>query len=432
MASIDPFDGLPPEIAMEERALKRRQAIAEAMMQRGMAPMPGGDSSGRYFVASSPLSGIAKLVQAYTGRKQLEETDKAYGDLGTKYQKGVTDAILQYQQTKAGTPGQAAIESPPDELGGGPGREATPGTPADPKAAVTAAMLNPYLRKSPMVAADMKALQPTTLGRSMVIPATGEVVATDQTWQQERADAAAAKKVELESKLADAKASREERAAAARELAQMRIDAQREATADRRAMVGAMRQPPAVTPVTVQDPNDPNSTIVIDGRTRAVLGKGPKLTESGKLENKRQFNMQGLGSTIQEAEDILNGVKRTPDGVTRAASKPTGSGIGTVADMAGSLFGMSPAGSVEAQKLKAVSGALVSKMPRMEGPQSDKDVVLYKEMAAQVGDSTVPVDRRIAALDTVKGLWAKYERVPESGTPPAGAPRVVDFNLLPK
>src|SRR3990167_3028643 len=42
-----------------------------------------------------------------------------------------------------------------------------------------------------------------------------------------------------------------------------------------------------VTPVTIQDPKDPNSTIVIDGRTGKVLGKGPKMTEAGKIDADR-------------------------------------------------------------------------------------------------------------------------------------------------
>lgn len=336
MASIDPFDGLPPEIAMEERALKRRQAIAEAMMQRGMAPMPGATSSGRYLVAPSPLAGIAQILQGYSGRKQLEETDKAYSDLGTKYQKGVTDAIMQYQQQKAGTPGQAAIESPPDELGGGPGREATPGTPADPRAAVTAAMLNPYLRNNPMVSADMKALQPTTLGRSMVIPATGEVVATDQTWQQERADAAAAKKAELEAKLADTRASREEKAAAAKDLAQMRIDAQREAQRDRQVFAASVRQPRE--PKVIETADGP-MLLGPGGQATPITGPGgqqlkPKSGRSGPMSATAQKELIETEEQIQGSQAALSLLKQAKTINTNAMGF---TGAGAVASV-GSLL----------------------------------------------------------------------------------------------
>jgi len=43
---------------------------------------------------------------------------------------------------------------------------------------------------------------------------------------------------------------------------------------------------PAVTPVTIADPNDPSGTLVVDGRTNRVLGKGPKLTQTGATSAK--------------------------------------------------------------------------------------------------------------------------------------------------
>lgn len=202
----------------------------------------------------------------------------------------------------------------------------------------------------------------------------------------------------------------------ARELAQMNIDSRH----DLKTMI-AGNQP--VTSVTIQDPKDPNGTLVIDGRSGKVFGKGPKLTDAGKLENKRSFNMQGLGATIQEADDLLTGKS--------GKDLPTGSTIGNMVDTAAGVFGASPAGAKEAETLKAIGGALVSKMPRMEGPQSDKDVALYKEMAGRIADATVPRDRRLAALEKVKELWGKYERPSVSTTPGApsvpGQPRVVDW-----
>lgn len=129
-------------------------------------------------------------------------------------------------------------------------------------------------------------------------------------------------------------------------------------------------------------------------------------TNTATMETKRDYNMKGIGEVITEAENILSG--KGADGTS--APLPTGSGVGTAVDYAGSLVGANPSGSVQAQQLKALSGALTAKMPRMEGPQSDKDVQMYKEMAALIGDSTVPVARRNSALATVKKLWGKYEK----------------------
>ena len=99
-------------------------------------------------------------------------------------------------------------------------------------------------------------------------------------------------------------------------------------------------------------------------------------------------------SIIAEAEKIL--------------PKATGSYLGVGADMLARGFGASTNGAEAAAQLKVLSGALVSKMPKMSGPQSDKDVAMYKEMAGQIGDATLPVSTRQAALKTLKSLQEKY------------------------
>ena len=58
----------------------------------------------------------------------------------------------------------------------------------------------------------------------------------------------------------------------------------------------------------------------------------------------------------------------------------------------------------------------------MSGPQSDKDVLLYREMAAQVGDSTLPTDTRQAAINTLHEIQERYAKVePGSSKPSAPA-----------
>jgi hypothetical protein len=117
----------------------------------------------------------------------------------------------------------------------------------------------------------------------------------------------------------------------------------------------------------------------------------------GEAETKRSFNMAGAPDIVNEARNILTG-----------KVKPTGSGLGTMVDVAGATVGVAPRGAAQADQLRAISGQLVAKMPRMEGPQSDRDVALYTQMAGQIGDSTIPVSRRLEALKTVEGIVSKY------------------------
>lgn len=170
-----------------------------------------------------------------------------------------------------------------------------------------------------------------------------------------------------------------------------------------------VNMPAAVTPVTIQDPNNPNATIIIDGRTRQVLGAGPKMTETGKANYKQAQTMQGLGSDLQRAEDLLMGQVRDSEGNVTKGNLPTGSGIGSLYDAAAGFVGASPTGAAEADALRTVAGRLVQKVPRFEGPQSDKDVALYKQMAADAGNDKIPRERRLMAVQKMREIYQGYE-----------------------
>lgn len=92
---------------------------------------------------------------------------------------------------------------------------------------------------------------------------------------------------------------------------------------------------------------------------------------------------------------------------------PTASGVGSLVDTAANFVGQPLKGGTKAQQLEALSGWLVSNVPRMEGPQSNADVLNYQTMAGRVGDRTLPVEARKAALGTLMELQRKYS---ESGT----------------
>lgn len=107
----------------------------------------------------------------------------------------------------------------------------------------------------------------------------------------------------------------------------------------------------------------------------------------------------------------------------------TGSAAGYATDTALGVFGRSTKGSERTAQLRTIAGQLTSKMPRMEGPQSNYDVQMYKEMAGDLANPLVPRQRRLAALQTIRRLNEKYA----AGTPaPRGgggdAPRRLKFN----
>lgn len=87
---------------------------------------------------------------------------------------------------------------------------------------------------------------------------------------------------------------------------------------------------------------------------------------------------------------------------------PTGSGFGSLVDSGAAFFGKSTKGAEVSEQLKTVAGWLVSNVPRMEGPQSNVDVMNYQVMAGNVGNEKLPVEQRLAAAQEVKRLQDKY------------------------
>lgn len=122
----------------------------------------------------------------------------------------------------------------------------------------------------------------------------------------------------------------------------------------------------------------------------------------------------GKPSRAQDATDAMNILQQAAPLVRNS----TNSGFGDIADKTAAFFGKSTTGADTAAQLKALGGALVSKMPKMSGPQSDKDVQLYKDMAGNIGDPTTPRSQKEAAMRTIMELQAKY-----AGTQP------VDLNF---
>lgn len=164
----------------------------------------------------------------------------------------------------------------------------------------------------------------------------------------------------------------------------------------------------------LQDANDINRMAT---RTQIVAGADGKqyLVDKGTGEARLATTAEGAPvMSGQAAEDANKRVRDANDSVEliRIARETlpgaTGSGIGAAADTTGRFFGVSSDSSQKAAQLEALGGALVMKMPRMEGPQSNLDQLLYREMAGKIGDRTVPIAEREAALKTVEQLLGKY------------------------
>jgi len=144
--------------------------------------------------------------------------------------------------------------------------------------------------------------------------------------------------------------------------------------------------------------------VQLSGRERQKLAGA-----TFEAQQKKEQGMSGLGETITEARQILTGTDPLT-GMPGQKPLPTASGAGSLVDYLGNIGGVAPRGQNEAKRLEVIAAILTSKVPRMEGPQSDRDVELYKKASGDAGNSGLPISTRLAALDTMQKLYGKYER----------------------
>ncbi len=95
----------------------------------------------------------------------------------------------------------------------------------------------------------------------------------------------------------------------------------------------------------------------------------------------------------------------------------TGSATGAIRDRVASWFGVSTDGAQGIAQLMPLQAALMMAMPRMEGPQSNYDVQLYREAAGQIGDPNVPDKTKKAALVLIRQMHEKYAERGANGLP---------------
>jgi hypothetical protein len=142
------------------------------------------------------------------------------------------------------------------------------------------------------------------------------------------------------------------------------------------------------------------------GETRPITSAGQPV--GTKKDTKLVDGSQRALTVLDMAEGIIKN------------GDPTGSLAGNLYDMVLSAGGVSTAGAKSVAGLQALEGALMMAQPRMEGPQSDKDTALYKQMAGKIGDPNVPNGTKLAAVKVIRDMHKKYSA--NAGAPTAEAP----------
>lgn len=272
---------LPPEIDAEQQRIARQQAVAEAMLQRGMTPLATNQGPIHW------TQGLAQMFNSYTGRRGIEDASQARKGVGQQYQQGLADEVKRIAALRRGqtiVPDPQEIEQASDQGTAMP----TTTTTGDPRAAIEAALLSQYEPVRQMGVLEHKTFE------------------NEQTKKGDREARLHERILALDAAAANQAAAREERVARAAEAADLRRELAKMQDQTRRD-IAAMRPDPAPSVSEVVDPKDSTRMLRIDTRTYkgGTLGDAGVLGVSGKEPAaQRKAEMQEGGR--RQVTEILN------------------------------------------------------------------------------------------------------------------------------
>jgi len=147
LAAALPLDDQP-----DMQALLRRRAVMQALLQNAIGPQQGQMVSGHY-VAPSLLGNLARMATGYYANKGLEGVDAQERAMTQKYNAGMGRAAKQYMDLRTGTQDEPMGPPTADDQWG-----LQKGQPANPRAAIVAAMTSGYKPLQQIAMGDLTAL----------------------------------------------------------------------------------------------------------------------------------------------------------------------------------------------------------------------------------------------------------------------------------
>jgi hypothetical protein len=387
--NIMQMGNLPPEIYQQQQELNRQQQMAQLLMQQGQQS-PQGRMVGNRYVAPSFTQNLASLAQTGVGAYLQNKGDKQALELATKLREG-----------KLGTQ-QALMEA----LNAG-----------DTKKALSIATADQY--------GAGKEFIPALIGS--VIPKKTDKLIEYETY---KAEGGTKKYNDWAKEITPEK------------QAQLDIDRQRlgleqrKFNADYGVQGGSMPQG-GMQPVALGSPimSNPNMPSYAQGTPVAGMNIAPVNTAGLFPKDVRGIQV-GLAKETAEAQQakITSAFNMAPaiKEIETLLPNSTSGGVKTLLKEGYEYTSGKPTTKSGVDARLGVLGAkLVAEVPRFKGADSDKDVAQYKAAAGDVANTKVPWQSRMAALQTIKDLNAKYApdvykdmMTPAApATPPAEAPR---------
>jgi hypothetical protein len=384
---------LPPEILQQQQALNRQQQMAQMLMQQGQAVPSGQMVSGRY-VAPSFFQYAAPLFQTYAGTRLAEKGDKASADLAKALRQQYANEAQQYQDLLRGKEATFEQAGPTPTGGNIPNQTYRAG--ADPQAA--------YLFGS---TAYNPALQAVALKKLTEGPKWEKASFTDEKTGRVREGVI---DVNATNPISTFQVGGVKPEMTAYERANIQFKAAE--LGDRGIGVnlngGQGMMPQFNMPQgggQTGQVNLPKADVKFAPSQIEQYVPDPTLTNEQNRAANAEFNKK-LRANIDNAKDSFGLLKSAAE--TLSSGKPSSGRLENIVTGTREFFGGGGEASKTDATLTILGTKLTSKVPRFEGPQSDKDTALYQAAAGDLGNANKPIATRLAAVQEMINLNRKY------------------------
>lgn len=162
---------VPGDFNTEQATIDRRRAIAQALMQQGMASNAQGQMISGHYIPPSIGDQLTPFLNAVTAGKMNKDLDAQSADLAQRYQAGLGDAVQKYLDTKQGTTWQVAQQGP--TMDDEPLPDRTEVVAADPRRAIVEAMTSQYKPLQTLGNAELSNLGKTALTQKDILSLSG-------------------------------------------------------------------------------------------------------------------------------------------------------------------------------------------------------------------------------------------------------------------
>jgi len=397
MASNQPtFTGFEPEM----QDISRQRDLAKLLLQKGMADnMQGQMVSGRY-VGASPLQGIANMYSAYKGKQLAEESDTKQAELAQKLRQVQSQEAQDILGALRGTPEQTVYGAGME----GPTMSVTPAVEGSQQAALAKALSgrSPFSQTMAAKLMEQQFKEPKWEKVEKLDDRGNTIVGMVNVNSSQPENTFRAIGTGKQA-ISPAEAAR---------LTYEGIPFAGGGVVSGGSSVPTYQTVNQGSPVLAKPQANQGSNVAPMPIYAQGTSVQPNIDTRGMSPKQIQELKGGLAKS--QAEDLATNTKNANEAyetISKAITelpKSTSGGAEGILTGVQKFFGASTEASQADAKLKVLGAKLTMQVLRFSGPQSDKDVAQYKEAAGAVSDSSLPYQDRMAALEVLASMHAKY------------------------